>query len=144
MKNSALFMALGVMMVVVSCSGNSSHKQSSVSEPQTVDTESGKSVYLKHCQVCHQANGMGVPNMFPPLKGNERMGDDKQKLVGILLNGLAGPIEVNGQTYNSIMAPYRNLSDKEIADVLNYVRVGLNGVNGDLVSADDVATLRKQ
>jgi mono/diheme cytochrome c family protein len=144
MTNSSFIMAFVMTMVMVSCSGNSGSKQNNTAGLPAVDVEKGKSVYLKHCQVCHQANGMGVPNAFPPLKGNDRVGGDKQKVIDILLNGLAGPVEVNGLTYDNIMAPYRNLSDNEIADVLNYIRMGLNGINDGAISANDVATLRKQ
>ena len=45
------------------------------------------------------------------------------ELIDIVLNGQTGPIEVNGTTYNGVMAPWRDvLADGEIADLLTYVR----------------------
>ncbi|MFM9000101.1 MAG: c-type cytochrome, partial [Opitutia bacterium] len=39
-----------------------------------------------------------------------------------ILQGLMGPITVNGMTYNSMMPPVAGVSDADIADVLTYVR----------------------
>jgi len=48
---------------------------------------------------------------------------------------------VNGEVYNGIMASYRNLSDKEIAEVLNYLRSGF-GNSADSLTPEDVKGLR--
>ena len=42
--------------------------------------------------------------------------------IRILLGGLQGPIEVNGQKYNNLMPPHIDLKDQEISDVLTFVR----------------------
>ena len=42
--------------------------------------------------------------------------------IKILLKGLMGPIEVNGQKFNNVMPPHVDLSDQDIADVLTYAR----------------------
>ena len=59
-----------------------------------------------------------------------------------MLNGLTGPITVNGKTYNSVMPPMSQLNDDEIANILTYV---LNswGNSGGRVPAAEVAQLRK-
>jgi hypothetical protein len=49
-------------------------------------------------------------------------------LVRMLLNGLDGPIQVQGKTWNLVMPPWReNLDDEQIALVLNYVRAQWGG-----------------
>jgi mono/diheme cytochrome c family protein len=125
-------------MALFSCGGgtNSAKEQKS-----SIDLASGKAVYQKHCQVCHQANGAGVARMFPPLLNNDHL-NDVSKTIDVIVNGMAGEITVNGETYNSIMAPYKNLSDKEIADVTNYIRKGLNSFDGAVVMPEQVAKAR--
>lgn len=82
----------------------------------------GKRLY-NNCVACHQSNGEGVAGQFPPLVGASWLLDDKATPVRILLNGLGGPIEVRGETYNANMPAFgARFSDQEIAAVLTYVR----------------------
>ncbi|MFT3739924.1 MAG: cytochrome c [Breznakibacter sp.] len=137
-------MVLAAGIVVASCGGPSGQKAGTAASSQHYDAENGRNVYVKHCQVCHQAQGQGVPKMFPPLTENPRLRENANVLIDVLLNGMSGEIVVNGEVYNGIMSPYRNLSDKEIADVLNYIRFGLNGYGIDAVLPEAVADLRKK
>lgn len=86
--------------------------------------EAGKQVYARVCFACHQPTGLGLPGAFPPLAGSSIVTEaDPGKIIRIVLHGLQGPVEVKGATYNSIMPPpVPALTDKEIADVLTYVR----------------------
>jgi mono/diheme cytochrome c family protein len=82
----------------------------------------GEAIYKKYCISCHQADGGGVPHMAPPLIQTKYVLGDKVALAKIVLNGLQG-VEIKGQTYNNPMPPLGSvLKDKEIADVLSYVR----------------------
>ena len=81
---------------------------------------SGKSLYNKTCFACHQANGQGIPNAFPPLAKSDYLNDDEKRAIGVVINGKSGEITVNGTKYNSIMTK-QNLTDEEVADVLTYV-----------------------
>lgn len=87
----------------------------------------GKSVFMRNCAVCHQANGMGIANQFPPLVGSEWVlaeewhGDNH--IVKVVIHGLQGPVTVKGQPYNNQMAPWgKVLKDEQIAAVLTYIR----------------------
>jgi len=82
----------------------------------------GKAVYAKYCLVCHQANGSGVPGMYPPLSNGSWVGKDPKELVGILTKGLSGKVEVNNEVYKSAMPAQAQLTNEEIANVLSYVR----------------------
>ena len=79
----------------------------------------GAEIYTDFCVQCHLASGQGVANTFPPLAQSDYL-NDIEKSVKALKYGLKGPIQVNGETYNSVMA-YQGLDDEEIADVLNYI-----------------------
>lgn len=71
---------------------------------------------------CHQADGKGVRNMFPPLSGNEKVTGASAEIIRIVLFGMQGPIVVNGRNYNQPMPPQSYLTDKQIADILTYIR----------------------
>ncbi|WP_428740213.1 copper-containing nitrite reductase [Tenacibaculum sp.] len=80
----------------------------------------GKQIYTKTCFACHQANGEGIPNAFPPLAKSDYLNADVKRAVGIVLHGKTGEVTVNGQKYNSVMTK-QALSEEEVADVLTYV-----------------------
>ncbi|MBL1231798.1 MAG: nitrite reductase, copper-containing [Flavobacteriales bacterium] len=82
--------------------------------------EMGKQVYSQTCVACHQANGEGLPNAFPPLAKADFLNADVNRAINIVLNGLTGEIIVNGNKYNSVMTA-QNITDEEIANVLTYV-----------------------
>lgn len=82
--------------------------------------EFGKNTYMQTCFACHQAEGQGIPNAFPPVAKSDYLNADVNRAIDIVLHGLTGEITVNGQKYNSIMTA-QTLSDDEIANVLTYV-----------------------
>jgi nitrite reductase (NO-forming) len=103
----------------------------------------GRDTFRMICAACHQSTGLGVPHVFPPLAGSDFLKADKARAIGIVLNGLSGPITVNGETYRSQMPPQRQLSDRQISDVLSYVRTAF-GNKMDPVTAVEVANARAQ
>jgi mono/diheme cytochrome c family protein len=103
----------------------------------------GKKVYDSVCLACHMADGSGVPGMHPPLIETEWVNGDKERLIEITLNGMSGKIEVNGETYNSIMPPHSHLSDKQIADVLTYIRQSF-GNNAGAITVEEVQKVRNR
>jgi len=102
----------------------------------------GKSLYSGTCSACHQANGEGLPNVFPPLAKSDFLMADKNRSIEVVLNGISGPIKVNGKDYNSVMPPLSQLNDDEIANILTYVRNSW-GNSGDEVTVQEVAKIRE-
>ena len=102
----------------------------------------GGKVYSVYCAACHQRNGLGDSQRFPPLAGSEWVTGDKKRLIEVLLKGLEGPIEVKGQSYNNVMPPHNFLSDEDIAEVLTHIRTSF-GNTVDAVAASEVAEVRK-
>jgi nitrite reductase (NO-forming) len=80
----------------------------------------GRRVYVANCVACHQANGEGIPGAFPPLAGSDFLNADKNRAIGVVVNGLDGVITVSGNTFDGVMPAVR-LSDDEVANVLTYV-----------------------
>lgn len=93
------------------------------------------------CGTCHQQNGQGARGRMPPLAGTDWVTGDKTRLIKIALNGLQGPIEVNGETYNSVMPPHNYLSDEDLAIILTYIRKSF-GNQASGVSAAEVKAER--
>lgn len=85
--------------------------------------KAGQELYTARCQVCHQPTGAGMPGVFPPLIGAERVLGPPAGLVLILLHGLTGPITVSGQQFNGAMPAWQDvMSDAEIAAVATFIR----------------------
>jgi len=82
--------------------------------------ELGEHVFTRECAACHQPTGQGVANAFPPLARSDFLNADKKRAISVVMNGLSGPVTVNGATYNGVM-PSLRLNDEDIANVLTYV-----------------------
>jgi len=90
-----------------------------------LDTTSGRAVYEANCAGCHGFTGEGLRGAVPPLAGNvpvllAREGG-REYLVGVLLTGLSGEIEVLGERYDGVMPSWAHLGEAQVADVLNHV-----------------------
>jgi len=102
----------------------------------------GRQVYTE-CALCHQPGGAGVAGQYPPLTDNEWINGPAWRLRRILLNGLAGPITVQGKRYEGNMPPLKHFSDDELAAVLSYVRTNsLWGNHAEAVRSADFAATR--
>ncbi len=97
---------------------------------------SGKSIYIKYCMACHQSDGGGVPQMYPPVKESNWVTGDKNKLITILINGKIGEIEVKGEVYDQTMPKFDYLTDEQIANVLTYIRNNFNNKAQEVTSKD--------
>ncbi len=100
-------------------------KQVSKNPPVSINEsiERGRAVYLKNCLSCHQMDGGGVPHLNAPLDGASAViGNDKAKIIGIVLKGMSDRVEIDGEFYSNSMASHKELSNLQIADVLTYVR----------------------
>ena len=82
----------------------------------------GQKVFSTNCSSCHGANGQGQEGLAPPLAANPDVNGKAKPLIGIVLNGLHGKT-VMGKNYAGQMPPWKGtLSNKDIADVLTYIR----------------------
>lgn len=120
--NSGGFRADVFDPTLVSWSGGGAAADAGPPDPMVI----GKRVFTQNCVVCHQTTGLGVAGQFPPLAGSEWVvGGDwhgDNHLVKLMLQGLQGPIQVKGNTYNNVMPPWAQLTDEQIAAVLTYIR----------------------
>lgn len=110
----------------------------------------GETVYASRCAACHQADGNGAPGFAPPLAGT--LGSylhnpqGRSYLADVVVAGMNGRIESQGQQYNGVMPPFSALADEELAAVLNHVIERFNGTGlpgaHTPVSAAEIAAAR--
>lgn len=103
----------------------------------------GAAVFASHCAACHQATGLGLPGVFPPLAGSDWVAGKESTLIAIVLHGINGPLTVEGKPFNGAMPTFQGqLQDAEVAAVLTHVRSQW-GNTGAPITADAVAAVRK-
>ncbi len=137
-KKTLLGLLMSSMVVIVLFVGSSF----STAVDQT--EADGAAVYKANCMVCHGETGGGIPGAFPPLEKSDYLAKmTKEEAITIVLKGKTGELTVNGNKFNSVMAPLASLSDDDIAAVLNYVSTSFGNSTGIKYSADDVKKVRK-
>ncbi len=106
-----------------------------------VDTSAGEAVFTANCAACHQATGAGIPAAFPPLAGHVpellAVEGGRTYVMDVVSFGLTGGITVAGQSFNGMMPSWPQLTDQQVADVLNYVATAWG--NAEALPADFAA-----
>ena len=102
----------------------------------------GKAVYGEQCVTCHREKGEGIPEIYPPLAKSDYLMANKERSIGIVVNGASGEITVNGSKYDNEMLS-ADLTDQQVADVLNFVRNSW-GNKGDAVKPEEVPPQKKK
>ena len=77
----------------------------------------GEKAYGSVCAACHQANGQGIPNAFPPLAGSKVVLGPRQAQIALVLHGRKG-----GYRPNTQMPSQAQMSDTDIAAAITYTR----------------------
>lgn len=144
--NRIQILTIALLALTTGAYAQKSHaKKAGVAKPKiavaTSSAADGKVVYAQNCLTCHQADGGGVSNMNPPLIKTDYVLGDKNRLIKIVLNGFSDRVEIEGETYNNVMPALNHLTDKQIADVLTYVRSNF-GNKANAVTAAEVKKVR--
>ena len=78
----------------------------------------GAQLYTENCGGCHQAQGRGVPGVFPPLAGNPVvLAADSGNVIKVVDRGIA-----RRDGYVPMPAFGYQLTEQQVADIVNYVR----------------------
>ena len=95
----------------------------------------GKQKYQQLCTACHLASGLGMPPVYPALKGSSiAVGHPISRQIELILNGVPG----------SAMQAYGDqLTDEELAAVVTYVRNSWKNNTYDLIQPNDVRKVRQ-
>ncbi|MFA0963086.1 cytochrome c [Roseivirga sp. BDSF3-8] len=81
----------------------------------------GKTLYNTECAQCHQEDGSGFAQLYPPLKDSDYLQESPGRTICLIKNGLSGEITVNGKTYSQAMPAHDLLTDLEIAEIMTYL-----------------------
>ena len=66
----------------------------------------GKDIYTAQCMSCHQEQGEGIEDIYPPLAKSDYLMADKKRSIQQIIHGASGEIKVNGKTYNGEMPAF--------------------------------------
>jgi mono/diheme cytochrome c family protein len=91
------------------------------------------------------ADGKGLDPAFPPIYDSIYVHGSPERLIKLTLHGVMGPFELNGKKYDGQvpMNPFGGLlNDKEVADVLTYVR-NHYGNKAAAITPEQVAQVRE-
>lgn len=111
MPKTALFVS--ILLLVAGCQSAEKLK----TEQYFVE---GYQLYTTNCSNCHQPDGKGMSNLYPPLEGSTVL-KDKKMLACIIKNGMKGTILVEGKSFSRPMPPNPRLTDLEIAEIITYL-----------------------
>jgi nitrite reductase (NO-forming) len=116
---------------------------SAIAQDKAAQMAKGEKIYKTYCVTCHQANGQGLSGIYPPVAASDYIKTKpKAAIVSSVINGLNGPITVNGKPYNGVMNPLpSNYTDDDAANVLTYVYNSW-GNPGTVVSVAEVKAAR--
>jgi mono/diheme cytochrome c family protein len=102
----------------------------------------GAKIFAITCAACHLATGLGTEGKVPPLAGSEWVTGHEGRLIRIVLHGLVGDVEVQGEVFNGAMPTWGGaFSDEQIASVLSFVRKSW-GNKAPSITAEMVARAR--
>lgn len=143
-QHSNPMMVIGVLGVCCTLSFPTCAQAPPAQPAPTSRTTRGEDLYVAQCSACHQADGEGVPGVFPPLKASGVVNkDDGAKHMRVVLYGTQGD-RAGGVVYAAAMPPFAGvLSDADIADIIDYERRSW-GNHGKPVTAAQVAAERSR
>ncbi|CCQ12717.1 Cytochrome c oxidase polypeptide II [Pseudoalteromonas luteoviolacea B = ATCC 29581] len=89
----------------------------------------GETVYMAYCAACHQPTGLGLPGVFPAMKGSPVVTGPINDHIDIILHGRPG---------TAMQAFAKQLSIKQIAGVVTFKRNTWGNDTGDVVQPSQV------
>lgn len=151
-RRIAIFAAIFAATAILALTGCGSQKDSArLPEEMTPGCQSlvgmedaavsGRATYRSLCTHCHQKDGIGVPGMVPSLADSGRLAADPEQGLRSIIASQSPSAHIDGMAVLDLVAPLEQLSDSEIADVLNYVLNAWGNCAGTF-SAQNVGTLR--
>ena len=102
--------------------------------------ERGRELFARNCVSCHHPSGRGEPGKAPPLRHSPWVLGSEEVLGRIVLQGMGGPLEIDGQEWNQEM-PAFVAGDADIADLLTYLRREW-GHGAEPLTAEQIAGIR--
>ena len=113
MKN---ILAIGLIVLFASCQS----KEEILYQQYVVE---GRSIYEKNCSNCHQSDGSGLRDLYPPLAKTDLWKRvSQEQLVCIIKQGQKGNSQVNGKPYAGYMPANAKLEAIDIAELVTFMQ----------------------
>ena len=93
----------------------------------------GEQIYQANCMSCHQAEGQGIPGMFPAIAGSDIATGSMDTHIDTVMNGIEGTMM---SKFSSV------LSDADIAAVITFQRNAFGNETGDTLQPAHIKSLR--
>ena len=104
----------------------------------------GKHYYANTCTQCHQAHGRGQAGLAPTLHGSDIVLGPPGRQIRVVLHGLTGPVEIDGQKQVLTMEPLaEKLNDRQIAAVITFTR-RMWGHTAEPATVEEVKRIRAE
>lgn len=139
---------LGITMFA-SCGGGTNTDQKTSEGTTTVEETAGPSaemlargekIYNEKCFACHQKDGKGIANVFPPLVGSEFLVNNTKEAVAQALNGSEHVPSHGTIKYPAPMPPQVDTYEDAVA-VINYVLENFDN-SGKYITVDEVKDIK--
>jgi glucose/arabinose dehydrogenase/cytochrome c5 len=108
-----------------------------VTETTSFDSR-GLGLYNQYCLACHMVDGSGVPNIQPSLLESERLKNDDDHVIRLILQGSEW---IENRQYNNVMTHFSSLSDQDISVLINYSKARFVS-SASTVTPEKVAKVR--
>ena len=115
----------------------------------------GERAHDRYCAACHQADGLGVPGLFPPIAAGEAFSAPERLVKPLAERGfyrdgkiVQGPVRshieivLHGIPGTAMPGFAARLDDATIAAIVTYQRNAFGNRSGDVVQPDDVRAAR--
>jgi alcohol dehydrogenase (quinone), cytochrome c subunit len=103
----------------------------------------GARIYLDNCAACHRPDGIGYERVFPRLAGNPVVrAENPKSLISIVLEGSRTPRTASTPAQFTMPSFAWRLSDKDVADVVSFIRTSW-GNSAAAVSSAEAAKTRE-
>lgn len=112
--------------------------------PDTSKLMAGRNMYLAVCAGCHAADGTGKPHVAVSMLGNSTVRQkDARNLIITILDGVEAQKFPGLEAMQDMPGFDKRLTDAQISELTNYLRVAYGGQAGD-VNSEIVKQLRQK
>jgi cytochrome c551 len=129
LKGILLILCISVV-IITSCNKKDNGNTLDQSTKFSQYFNQGEELYLKNCSNCHQKNGTGLGQLYPPLHQSDYLQQNLDSVICLIKNGKSGVLIVNGKNFNKAMPAIPSLTDIEIAEITTYLYNTWNNKKG--------------
>ncbi|MGC1549403.1 MAG: cytochrome c [Rhodanobacter sp.] len=135
--------AAGLLLLCAAVTADAQSNSAANVFPAAGDMPNGEVIFHSICQGCHMPDAKGATGAgtYPALTGNLRL-VSPQYMAAVILNG-RHDMPSFGKLGGAARFDDTQLSDEQIAEVINYIRTHFGNHYTDTITAADVAAMHR-